>query len=131
MEIFNVGGWCPFTNYMFLGNIINRGYYSVECVLLLLALKVRFPDRITLIRGNHECRQLTQVYGFYDECLKKFGSPMVWKYVTEVFDYFPLSALVDEKVYCTHSGFSPELHTIDQVKHVPRLQETQIGRAHV
>lgn len=124
LEIFKVGGECPYTNYMFLGNIVNRGYYSVECVLLLIALKARYPDRITLIRGNHECRQLTQVYGFYDECLKKFGSANVWRYVTDIFDYFCLGAIVDEKVFCMHSGLSPELHTIDQIKHLPRLQET-------
>jgi len=124
MEVFKVGGECPHTNYLFMGNIVNRGYYSVECILLLLALKARYPDRMTLMRGNHECRQLTQVYGFYDECLKKFGNPSVWKAATDVFDCFVLGAIVDEKVYCVHSGLSPELHTIDQIKHLPRLQET-------
>ena len=69
MELFKVGGSCPDTNYLFLGDFVDRGYYSVETFLLLLALKVRYPDRITLIRGNHESRQITQVYGFYDECL--------------------------------------------------------------
>ena len=67
IELFKVGGECPFTNYLFLGDFVDRGYYSVETFLLLLALKVRYPDRITLIRGNHESRQITQVYGFYDE----------------------------------------------------------------
>jgi len=74
MELFKVGGDCPDTNYLFLGDFVDRGYYSVETFLLLLALKVRYPDRITLIRGNHESRQITQVYGFYDECLRKYGS---------------------------------------------------------
>ena len=62
-----MGGECPATNYLFLGDFVDRGFYSVETFLLLLALKVRYPDRITLIRGNHESRQITQVYGFYDE----------------------------------------------------------------
>ena len=66
-ELFRVGGECPATNYLFLGDFVDRGFYSVETFLLLLALKVRYPDRITLIRGNHESRQITQVYGFYDE----------------------------------------------------------------
>ncbi|TVT98309.1 hypothetical protein EJB05_44687, partial [Eragrostis curvula] len=73
-ELFKVGGDCPKTNYLFLGDFVDRGFYSVETFLLLLALKVRYPDRITLIRGNHESRQITQVYGFYDECLRKYGS---------------------------------------------------------
>lgn len=82
-----MGGDCPATNYLFLGDFVDRGFYSVETFLLLLALKVRYPDRITLIRGNHESRQITQVYGFYDECLRKFGSVNVWRYCTDVFDY--------------------------------------------
>jgi serine/threonine-protein phosphatase 4 catalytic subunit len=81
-----VGGECPDKNYLFLGDFVDRGYYSVETFLLLLALKVRYPDRITLIRGNHESRQITQVYGFYDECLRKYGSVNVWRYCTEIFD---------------------------------------------
>lgn len=67
MELIKVGGECPETNYLFMGDFVDRGFYSVETFLLLLALKVRYPDRITLIRGNHESRQITQVYGFYDE----------------------------------------------------------------
>ncbi|KAI9608319.1 hypothetical protein KEM48_003252 [Puccinia striiformis f. sp. tritici PST-130] len=79
-ELFRVGGWCPDTNYLFMGDFVDRGFYSVETFLLLLAFKVRYPDRITLIRGNHESRQITQVYGFYDECMRKYGSTSVWRY---------------------------------------------------
>ncbi len=97
-ELFRVGGDVPDTNYLFMGDFVDRGFYSVETFLLLLALKVRYPDRITLIRGNHESRQITQVYGFYDECLRKFGSITVWRYCTEIFDYLSLSAIIDGKV---------------------------------
>jgi serine/threonine-protein phosphatase 4 catalytic subunit len=98
MELFKVGGECPETNYLFMGDFVDRGFYSVETFLLLLALKVRYPNRITLIRGNHESRQITQVYGFYDECLRKYGSVNVWRYCTDIFDYIALAAIIDEKI---------------------------------
>jgi len=122
-ELFKVGGDCPNTNYLFLGDFVDRGFYSVETFLLLLALKVRYPDRITLIRGNHECRQITQVYGFYDECLRKYGSVNVWRYCTEIFDYLSLSALIDNTIFCVHGGLSPSITSIDQIRLIDRKQE--------
>lgn len=95
---------------------MDRGLYSVETFLLLLALKVRYPDRITLIRGNHESRQITQVYGFYDECSRKYGSVNVWRYCCEVFDYLSLGAIVDGRVFCIHGGLSPNILSLDQVR---------------
>ena len=77
MELFKVGGDPPKTNYIFLGDFVDRGYFSVETWLLLLAYKVRYPNEVTLIRGNHESRQITQVYGFYDECIRKYGGANV------------------------------------------------------
>jgi len=123
MELFQVGGDVPQNNYLFMGDFVDRGFYSVETFLLLLALKVRYPDRITLIRGNHESRQITQVYGFYDECLRKYGSVNVWRYCTDVFDYLSLSAIIDNKTFCVHGGLSPTISTLDQIRSIDRKQE--------
>ena len=84
---------------------------------------MRYPDRITLIRGNHESRQITQVYGFYDECLRKYGSVNVWRYCTEIFDYLSLSAIIDDKIFCVHGGLSPSISTLDQIRTIDRKQE--------
>ncbi|CAG8619997.1 12338_t:CDS:10 [Cetraspora pellucida] len=121
-ELFKVGGDCPDTNYLFL-DFVDRGFYSVETFLLLLALKVRYPDRITLIRGNHESRQITQVYGFYDECLRKYGSVNVWRHCCEIFDYMSLSAIIENKIFCVHGGLSPIIGSLDQIRTIDRKQE--------
>ncbi|KAF8312627.1 serine threonine protein phosphatase [Clavulina sp. PMI_390] len=123
LELFKVGRFCPDANYLFMGDFVDRGFYSVETFLLLLAFKVRYPDRITLIRGNHESRQITQVYGFYDECHRKYGSANVWRYCCEVFDYLALAAVVDGQVLCVHGGLSPNVESIDQIRAIDRKQE--------
>ncbi|KAF5123812.1 Serine/threonine-protein phosphatase PP-X isozyme 1 [Metarhizium anisopliae] len=135
-----------------LGDFVDRGFYSLESFLLLLCLKVRYPDRMTLIRGNHESRQITTVYGFYDECLRKYGSANVWRYCCDVFDYLALGAIVlgasntlspasgpaDEEteievngsvgnpagaVLCVHGGLSPLIDTVDKIRLIDRKQE--------
>lgn len=116
IELFKIGGECPDTNYLFLGDFVDRGNNSVETFLLLLALKVRYPSRMALLRGNHESRQITQVYGFYDECLRKYGTSNVWKYCTEVFDLLVLGAVIDNQIFCVHGGLSPSITSLDEVK---------------
>jgi len=123
MELFRIGGAAPDTNYLFMGDYVDRGYYSVETVSLLVCLKVRYPDRVFILRGNHESRQITQVYGFYDECVRKYGSANVWKLFTDLFDYFPLTAVVDHAIFCLHGGLSPSIDTLDHVRQLDRVQE--------
>ncbi|CRL28572.1 Metallophosphoesterase [Penicillium camemberti] len=110
-------------NFVFLGDYVDRGYFSLETLTLLLCLKAKYPDRVTLVRGNHESRQITQVYGFYEECFQKYGSASVWKACCQVFDFMTLGAIIDGKVLCVHGGLSPEIRTLDQVRVVARAQE--------
>lgn len=122
-ELFKIGGCAPDTNLLFMGDYVDRGYYSVETVSLLVALKVRYPNRVTILRGNHESRQITQVYGFYDECLRKYGSASVWKLFTDLFDYFPLTALIEKQIFCLHGGLSPSIDSLDHIMSLDRVQE--------
>eukprot|EP01083_Nonionella_stella_P077734 212390_1 len=123
LELFKHGGECPNTRYIFMGDFVDRGHHSVETLQLLLLLKARYPQCITLLRGNHESRQVTRVYGFYEECIRKYGNANVWKYCTDVFDFFALSAIVDGRIYCVHGGLSPDVSTLDQVRMLERKQE--------
>uniref|UniRef100_A0A7S3LEI7 Serine/threonine-protein phosphatase n=1 Tax=Amphora coffeiformis TaxID=265554 RepID=A0A7S3LEI7_9STRA len=122
-ELFRIGGQCPETNYLFMGDYVDRGYYSLETVTLLVALKVRYRSRITILRGNHESRQITQVYGFYDECLRKYGNANVWKHFTDTFDYLPMTAVVSDRIFCLHGGLSPSIDTLDHARDLDRVQE--------
>eukprot|EP01052_Picozoa_sp_SAG31_P014411 SAG31_NODE_894_length_11172_cov_25.790572_1_plen_203_part_00 len=124
LEIFRVGGEVPSTNYVFLGSYLNRrGYGSLLTFLLLLALKVRFPRRIYLCRGKHEARQMTQVYGFYDECVEVYGAPSVWRYCVEVFDALTLSCVIEDQIFCVHSGLSPHVDTFDDIRRIDRVRD--------
>lgn len=113
LELFRCGGRVPTTNYVFMGDYVDRGYNSVETFQLLMCLKIKYPGHVTLLRGNHETRQISQVYGFYDECLRKYGNANPWKYITEVFDHLVLAACVEGKIMCVHGGLSPDIKTLD------------------
>jgi len=122
-ELFRVGGDPPQTNYIFMGDFVDRGYYSLETFTFLLCLKARWPEKITLLRGNHESRQITQVYGFYDECQQKYGNANAWKYCTQVFDLLTVAALINGRILCVHGGLSPDIRTLDQIRTINRNQE--------
>jgi len=123
MELFKVAGKPPETNFVFMGDYVDRGLDSVECVSLLVALKVLYPARITVLRGNHETRQITQVYGFYDECLRKYGNVEIWSMFVDLFDYMPVTALIDNLIFCLHGGLSPHVQTLDQIRGMDRFCE--------
>ena len=123
LELFKIGGNCPDTNYLFMGDYVDRGYHSIETLCLLLLLKIRYPTRIYLTRGNHESTEITQLYGFYDECVQKFGNANVWKMFTELFNYLPISAIVENKIFCLHGGLSPDIETIDEIRRLDRRRD--------
>ncbi|KAJ8096915.1 Metallo-dependent phosphatase-like protein [Lipomyces tetrasporus] len=124
LELFRVGGGLPDSvNYVFLGDFVDRGYFSLETFTLLMCLKAKYPQRLTLVRGNHESRQITQVYGFYEECHNKYGGASVWQYCCQVFDFIALAAIIDGRILCVHGGLSPEIRTLDQIRVVARAQE--------
>jgi len=122
-ELFRAGGEIPESHYIFMGDYVDRGYHSLETFSYLLALKAKYPDKITLLRGNHESRQITTVYGFYDEVQQKYGTANVWKHCCRVFDHLALAAIVDSKILCVHGGLSPDVRTLDQIRIITRAQE--------
>ena len=85
LEIFRISGDLPSTNYLFMGDYVDRGNYSIECFSLVLALKIKYKEKITVLRGNHESCEINKIYGFYDECMKKYGSEKVWKLIYKSF----------------------------------------------
>lgn len=123
LEIFSIGGYPPETNYIFVGDFVDRGFNSVETLQMLILLKLKYPSHITLLRGNHESRQITAVYGFLDEIIKKYGNSNPWNFCMELFDYLPIGALVEGEVLCVHGGLSPQIKTIDQIRLIDRVME--------
>ncbi|PIN21555.1 Serine/threonine specific protein phosphatase PP1, catalytic subunit [Handroanthus impetiginosus] len=119
LRLFEYGGYPPAENYLFLGDYVDRGKQSLETICLLLAYKIKYPDKIFLLRGNHEDAKINRIYGFYDECKRRFNVRL-WKIFTDCFNCLPVSALIDEKILCMHGGLSPELKQLDQIKEIPR-----------
>lgn len=109
-------------NYLFMGDYVDRGTFSMEVVILLFALKLNFPESMVLLRGNHECRNMTQHFTFREEAIRKYDED-VYKLVMEVFDAMPLCAIVNKKYFAVHGGISPELKKIENLEKINRFKE--------
>mmetsp|Transcript_14254 Transcript_14254/g.26407 ORF Transcript_14254/g.26407 Transcript_14254/m.26407 type:complete len:333 (-) Transcript_14254:123-1121(-) len=119
LRLFEYGGFPPEANYLFLGDYVDRGKQSLETICLLLAYKIKYPENFFILRGNHESASINRIYGFYDECKRRYNIKL-WKTFTDCFNCLPIAAIIDEKIFCMHGGLSPDLHTMDQVKRVMR-----------
>ncbi|KAF2140884.1 uncharacterized protein K452DRAFT_251664 [Aplosporella prunicola CBS 121167] len=119
IRMFEMCGFPPSSNYLFLGDYVDRGKQSLETILLLLCYKLKFPENFFLLRGNHECANVTRVYGFYDEC-KRRCNVKVWKAFVDTFNTLPIAAIVAGKIFCVHGGLSPSLSHMDDIRQIAR-----------
>lgn len=119
IRIFTKCGFPPQTNYLFLGDYVDRGKQSLETILLLLCYKIKYPENFFLLRGNHECANVTRVYGFYDEC-KRRSNIKTWKLFIDTFNTLPIAAIVADKIFCVHGGLSPVLNSLDEIRNIAR-----------
>jgi len=119
LRLFEYGGYPPQSNYLFLGDYVDRGKQSLETVCLLLAYKIKYPENFFMLRGNHECSAINRIYGFYDECKKRF-SVKLWKIFTDCFNCLPVAALLDEKILCMHGGLSKDMNKFEEIKKIVR-----------
>lgn len=108
------------TKYLFLGDYVDRGEYSVPVILYLLACACKYPDNVWLIRGNHEFSHINKVYGFFDEIINSGFTEIVWEYFQEVFYYLPLAAIVMNSIFCVHGGLSPSLIKLRTLEELQR-----------
>ena len=119
LKLFEAGGFPPEANYLFLGDYVDRGKYSLETICLLLAYKIKYEENFFLLRGNHECASINRIYGFYDECKKRYNLK-IWKAFIDVFNCLPIAASIDDKILLMHGGLSPELKNVEQLKKIMR-----------
>ncbi|CAF4338374.1 unnamed protein product, partial [Adineta steineri] len=119
LRIFECSGYPPESNYLFLGDYIGRGKQSIETICLLFAYKVKYPENIFLLRGNHECASINRIYGFYDECKRRYNIEL-WNIFNDCFNCLPVAAIIDDKIFCCHGGLSPNLQHRGKIGQINR-----------
>ena len=119
LRLFDLGGYPPAANYLFLGDYVDRGEQSIETICLLLAYKIKYEENFFILRGNHECGSINRIYGFYDECKRRYNLK-IWKNFVDLFNCLPIAARIDDKIFLVHGGLSPELKNIDDIKKIMR-----------
>jgi serine/threonine-protein phosphatase PP1 catalytic subunit len=122
LRIFDYGGFPPEANYLFLGDYVDRGQQSIETICLMMAYKVKYPENFFLLRGNHECSSINRLYGFYDECKRRYNFK-IWKLFGDCFNCLPVAAIIDDKIICMHGGLSPDLTNLEQITRIMRPTE--------
>lgn len=126
LRLFEYGGFPPEANYLFLGDYVDRGKQSLETICLLLAYKIKYPENFFVLRGNHECASINRIYGFYDECKRRYNIKL-WKTFTDCFNCLPIAAIIDEKIFTMHGGLSPDLNSMEQIRRVMRPTDVCIS----
>lgn len=126
LRLFEYGGFPPEANYLFLGDYVDRGKQSLETICLLLAYKIKYPENFFILRGNHECASINRIYGFYDECKRRYNIKL-WKTFTDCFNCLPIAAIIDEKIFTMHGGLSPDLNSMEQIRRV--MRPTDVSQA--
>ncbi|XP_054281632.1 serine/threonine-protein phosphatase alpha-2 isoform-like [Macrosteles quadrilineatus] len=119
LRLFGAGGFPPSNNYLFLGDYVDRGKHSIETICLLMSYKIKYPENFFLLRGNHECASINRIYGFYDECKRRYNIKL-WKAFCDCFNCLPVAAVIDEKIFCCHGGLSPNLNSMEQIRLIGR-----------
>ncbi|KAI6188976.1 Serine/threonine-protein phosphatase [Aphelenchoides besseyi] len=123
LRVFDKHGFPPEANYVFLGDYVDRGRQNIETICLMFCYKIKYPENFFMLRGNHECPAINRVYGFFEECNRRYKSSRLWNAFQDTFNWMPLCALVGGKILCMHGGLSPQLVNIDQLRTLPRPQD--------
>lgn len=113
----------PKTKLLFLGDYVDRGENSLEVICLLFSLKIKFPNHVYLLRGNHECSDLNNAYGFKDECIERYNykdGNHIWREINKSFNMLPICSILNKKIFCVHGGISPHIENIKQINEINR-----------